>query len=332
MTKEEKNARRRELYAERKDSALRKKCTALIVKVLEDNGYHIENLNECDGYFIFDFGGNSVNTFHLKEIPKWKFGLWWTILDEEDGRYISAELFTQFEKDIDKFKPSRSTFLETMRFKLNKSGCDLYEYDGYDPFEDFYEYSIKPMLDFIKRHPYRAWARSMTWDYEKYRIPWTGLKCWYKYVDNLVYHKKKDWFQDWADRKLLRFFKKEVLCFFNNAGIYEYENISPKYDMYAPLSENKEMFNRRGLYGVFLTEREIEEFKKCDSERLRMWAKMSPKLKKKFDDKKKKFERISRIIGVGYYFPEIDDTITIVNKKAYDEIKSGDSEIKDVML
>ena len=326
LTKEEKLERSRKRRIEKKQSALFKECTDKFLKTLEDNGYHAIDLYRSSGYFIFNFGGNSVNTFWIKEVPGWRFGLWWTKVDKENGSYLSAEFFTQFEKDIDKFKPSRSTLLETKNFKLDKYGWKLFDYGKdsiYEPFKEYYDLDIKDMLKFLKEHPYRAWARSCTWEYDKYRVPWTGFKCWRKYVKNLWYHKKSSWFQNWADKKLLKWFEKKVFWILNDWGVYKHKNLSPAYEIYAPLTTNKEMFGKRGLYGLFLSKDEIEPFKNSGKEKLVKWAEESPKLEAKFKKKRKRLDKLSRFLGIWYY-PEVDDSVIILNKKGYEAFKNGD--------
>ena len=70
-----------------------------------------------NGYFILEFGKNSVVHFKIKETPGWLYGIWWDMPEDyEDHQthkketpvYIEGCLFGQYEDNIDKFKPSAS--------------------------------------------------------------------------------------------------------------------------------------------------------------------------------------------------------------------------------
>ena len=68
-----------------------------------------------NGYFIIEYGEDSVCTFKIKEIPDFTFGIWMSSnvdLNYYDKSYQESKLilFTQPTINIDKFKPSRSSF------------------------------------------------------------------------------------------------------------------------------------------------------------------------------------------------------------------------------
>lgn len=84
------------------------------------------DITYLDGYFIFGHGTNSVIHFYVKEAPGWKFGLWWKTKkkfesEEIDTDAINAEFFAQYEEEIDKFKPSASTFAEDFTWVLKET-------------------------------------------------------------------------------------------------------------------------------------------------------------------------------------------------------------------
>ncbi len=90
-----------------------------------------------DGYFIFAFGTNSVVHFHVKEAPGWLFGIWWKPVELCETREagtkpnyhndrIHCDFFAQYEEDIDKFKPSYSTFAESFIWWLDASSNSNY--------------------------------------------------------------------------------------------------------------------------------------------------------------------------------------------------------------
>lgn len=103
-------------------SELYKKATKLLFKrISKEIGMtlHYKDVEYLDGYFIFGYGTNSVVHFHVKEMPGWLCGIWWSPKEakdhtEENPKYekdvLSCNLFAQYESEIDKFKPSASMF------------------------------------------------------------------------------------------------------------------------------------------------------------------------------------------------------------------------------
>lgn len=70
--------------------------------------YKVTDIERGDGYFIFNFGDNSVVHFRIKKLPGWKFGMWFSYNPKSKDK-ILCEWFCQQDLWIDKFKPSRST-------------------------------------------------------------------------------------------------------------------------------------------------------------------------------------------------------------------------------
>ena len=136
---------------------------------LEANGFHPIDVEFGNGYFIFEHGKDMVVHFHIKELKGWKFGIWWNTDGEKE-----FDFFTQYERDIDKFKPSAST--------LKIEDCEL---------DDWNMKFVMQVCRFIKKHPYRAWAIDQTWKNDIwewddlkgcFRVYW---KTWWK--DSVLY-------------------------------------------------------------------------------------------------------------------------------------------------
>jgi len=70
-----------------------------------NNKLTIYNESWRSGYFVFELGDDSVVHFKVKELRGWLFGLFFGSEEKKD------ELFAQPINNIDKFKPSRSTFV-----------------------------------------------------------------------------------------------------------------------------------------------------------------------------------------------------------------------------
>ena len=128
--------------------------------VKDDIEFHFEDISFGDGYFIFAHGTNSVIHFHVKETPGWLYGLWWYPIKadeytEENKLYradkLSMSLFVQYEDEIDKFKPSASTFVVEGEFYFDKK-----YYTG-----DIERFAR--IMKFIHNEPYLAFYREMTY-------------------------------------------------------------------------------------------------------------------------------------------------------------------------
>lgn len=94
-----------------------------------------------DGYFIFEFGEDTVCHFRVKELKNWLFGIWCDETETPDEYKIS--LFGEHENYIDKFKPTRTAI--SYSFILDLSKIDDY-------ISEIYQFSEQ--LINIKTHPY----------------------------------------------------------------------------------------------------------------------------------------------------------------------------------
>ena len=101
------------------------------VKEIQDSlpSITFENVEYGSGYFIFDFGVNKVVHFNVKEIPGWKFGIWWgePKLEQDTVSHnpyirVSYEMFAQYETAINKFKPEASNISTSCDCTFNSEG------------------------------------------------------------------------------------------------------------------------------------------------------------------------------------------------------------------
>lgn len=165
------------VYKQATDKAF--ECLKNFLELYHDFNITIEDVEYLDGYFIFGTGTNSVVHFHIKETPSWKYGIWWEPVEtkestEENPMYetnrLRCRIFTQYEEEIDKFKPSASVFVEECDFFLG----DTPNYDIWDFAKDIKFIHDEPYLAFYRevhytnfnhKHITRAKAKSF---YEKY--------------------------------------------------------------------------------------------------------------------------------------------------------------------
>ena len=139
----------------------------------------ITDVEYLDGYFIFGTGTNSVVHFHIDSTPGWKYGIWWSPTPDkskstEDSTVyksdmISCQIFTQYEDEIDKFKPTASTFHEEFDISLDS------KYIGWG-FNEFCD-----DIEFIHKEPYLAFYREMTYtNFNKEHITRAKAKSYFE--------------------------------------------------------------------------------------------------------------------------------------------------------
>lgn len=144
-----------------------------VLKEINAMGFHTKDVQYGNGYFLFEGDDNSVCHFHIKELKGFKFALWTTNGFDDIEKQIkengvgwtwanSLEIdprsdvvfFTQYERDLDKFKPSRSGFVYGLYLdsweEENDNGVvekvtRWRELDG-----------IEAILKYMKNHYYKA--------------------------------------------------------------------------------------------------------------------------------------------------------------------------------
>lgn len=211
-----------------------KEYFTVLSKELAENGFHISTKSFGDGYFIFDMGEDSVCHFFIKEIPNWKFGLWFTFSKDEESKnqIISAEIFTRHTDDLDKFKPSRSFYTAKEIFKTDTNSNDNCFYS------DTIEYTIG-LCKLIKHYPIMTYLTSyyggwncinnhMLGTYIRIRFSEKkyAIKRWYNDVFKFNINYIKIWFM----RKFLLSFPdiESIEIIDNNHGDWI---TTPRYDM-----------------------------------------------------------------------------------------------------
>lgn len=208
-----------------------KRSTELFIDKMKEEGITIIDVDYQDGYFIFGTGTNSVVHFHIKECPKWKFGIWYKAEEDSElkSTLIVGSLFAQHEDYIDKFKPSHSNFNETFKVRFND------EYPSGIILDDYDDDSVE-MIHYIKRYPNLAFYYHMSyWDKYKYV---SRLQAW-KYRMSFILREKSEQHRGkvyvrkitrWFNKQAKKFVKKYPECSY---GIQDCgDNISPRYDPY----------------------------------------------------------------------------------------------------
>lgn len=195
----------------------------------------IEKIEYLDGYFIFGMGTNSVIHFTVKEAPGWLFGIWYSV---DKNNRVSLECFGQYEMNIDKFKPSRSSFCAELR--LSDDPLNL---------EGLYLYNLVEMLGFIIYEPALAYCRdAYGWDYNAEYHSRKEAQC--TMARDIHKEELRKAFKEYAAQKQLEFFRnlfREGIAHGEVAFDAE-ELTSPKYSVYFKALPDEET----GCFGGLL--------------------------------------------------------------------------------
>lgn len=214
--------------------------------------------------------------FRIKECPGWLFGAW---CFGEPSEKQTVNYFCQYEKDINKFKPSYSNIKQDITVYYNDNWLSGYEY-------------IENSIEFIRKHPIRAW-------HEDYYGDMAG--CRYvsniKVISDWIKHKlkcfKSSTITSLCDKLAIRFVRKNIYPNIriqieeympNDYKIYirdEGEDVAPRYSVMVEAKHIDDKYI--GHYGWFDEENEKLEHK---------WRKFT-----------KKTQKIAKFFNVYWYVP-----------------------------
>lgn len=140
------------------------------------------------------------NNFIIKECTNWLFGL--NCYDEDDDNIKKTlSYFCQHKQNCRKFNPSWSYI------KKDITVYDI-DYNGIDCIEGI-DYIINS-LDFICKHPIRAWAE----DYYGYMtncVYASSYKIFFQWIKYRMHEGKVGFIQDTLNKALLRWFKRNIV-------------------------------------------------------------------------------------------------------------------------
>lgn len=213
------------------------------LKSIEDIGYHVQDVNTGNTYFVYQGEDDSICHFHIKEIPGFLFAFWVT------GRFNKLEervewcnsldidtkseliFFTQYERDLDKFKPSRSGFVMGIYRQAWEEENDKGEIVDIEDWSNFYE--IDAILKYMKKHRIRSveYAGCQTryiWEDDR-----SGFRIFIQFIHDWCYEYKSR-FKEWRKyKKAIRVSKKYMkkLKTFNYIIRDEGECVHPRIDI-----------------------------------------------------------------------------------------------------
>lgn len=224
-----------------------KEKTEELFKNLE---YTVQNVEYLDGYFIFNFGENSVVHFKLKECPGWLFAIWWKV----EKKKISGIFFTQYEIDIDKFKPTTSVI---------KHDVNIGDY-----------YEINATLRFIHDEPELAWYRSLNMlDFNTTHV--TRKKAKFDYKKHVEYHYKSIAVEKEYNDAMIKYAIENFAPLYNKLKIIDRgENVLPRF----MICVNVDGLEKGYFYDIFETKKAKEIFNEFDKN-------LKKHLEEKYNDK-----------------------------------------------
>ena len=176
------------------------------LKSQQPKPYTITTEDYGNGYFIFDYGPNTVVHFRLKETPGWLYGIWWELqINTEDEVSIIGKFFAQYENEIDKFKPSTSYYVCDMKVIMAADGSVCLD-----------EGEVVSIINFIRDYPYRAWYGNINFNDDV-----SNLKAWRRYQKRQRWHRKKERLQRHVYKDACKFAKvaSRLLSYTNNITV-----------------------------------------------------------------------------------------------------------------
>ena len=221
----------------------------------EDPGlFHVKDLEYADGYFIFGFGTNSCISFHCEEAPGWLFGIWWSPLKandwtEENESYrkdaIRCEFFVQYEKEIDKFKPTASTYVYDFEYQLGDFAANWWSF-----------VKVTEIIKWLIKEPMLAWYREIHYtDYNVEHV--TREEAAEAFRKNQEWHETKERLTKENNQKMIDTVKYIFKPFFDEGKAFIQdmgENCSPRYELIVHnywKDEKGDESSEDGCFGMF---------------------------------------------------------------------------------
>lgn len=198
----------------------RKLIESLFKQIEKELGYHIVDKQFGNCYFIVESKEpDTICHFHIKELPGYLFGIWnicrYDTIQYEvennlslwsDNLHISSKseliFFTQYEKEVDKFKPSRSGMVTGLRRITYKEDNKLITEWDID--------ELEAVLNYMKKHKYKAYVNIYNENKFVYK-EYSSFKCfrsyyrhkWNKFTTNIKNNLKLK-IQIYKSKKLIK--------------------------------------------------------------------------------------------------------------------------------
>lgn len=194
----------------------------LFQQIETELGYHIIDKQFGNCYFIIESKEpDTICHFHIKELPGYLFGIWNicrydTIKYElennltlwSDNLHINSKseliFFTQYEKEIDKFKPSRSGMVTGLRrITYEEDNKLITEWDIDE---------LELVLSYMKKHKYKAYVNIYNENKFVYK-EYNSFRCfrtYYRHKFDRVIKTIKDKLQLNKDKRIAKYIVNKI--------------------------------------------------------------------------------------------------------------------------
>lgn len=213
-----------------------RKQTEQIFKELEKCGWHPQNISYGDGYFIFEHGEDMVVHFKVKECKGWLFAIWWDLEDNTEYSF-----FGQFEKEINKFKPTASTFVEE-ELCADKENI-----------ERDVKFYVCPIIKFIAKNPYLAWHYDCGYKkdiWEDYLTPFQARLKYIKY--SIKYYHYYPHLEKKRQKKVKALLEKVGEAHLVNHKVIYEKNCTPCFDLVCDNFKESPVTSKGKFYDLVL--------------------------------------------------------------------------------
>lgn len=187
----------------------------IIGEIEKESVKKVINKEFGNGYFICNFGENTVCTFKMEGAKDWLFGIW--AIPEEDGT-VNVSLFGEHYWCIDKFKPTATKISQSYTLKQDDT-IDELEYKLNDTITTIAQIANYPVITYITNYwdttenPFKMYITE--WCFYKIKLPiisfmkngfnkfliniykvYAELR-WSKYINIDIYDSRKDGVNRW---------------------------------------------------------------------------------------------------------------------------------------
>lgn len=225
----------------KKESANKRLIESLFSQLESEYGYIISNKEYSDTYFVISDEADSICEFEIKQIPGFLFGLWntcrfdtieklvkenkilWSDSMEIDSK-SELVFFTNYKRDIDKFKPSRGGFV----IGLRRTECDT----DNNHINEWELGDLITILDYMRKHPiksaeYTGGQTRYIWEEE------SGIRLFIDFIKEWYYEYKYRFKRNNETRKAIKIAKQltSKLKTYNYYILDNGNNWSPRVDI-----------------------------------------------------------------------------------------------------
>ena len=198
-----------------------------------------------NGYYIFDFGEDSVFHFRIKGIKGWLFGIWCSEKQNEENIY-RISIFGEQDDHIDKFKPTATNISYTFDFDDKEEGHPLYT-------------EILDFIELVKK------IRMQPLICEWFLYNFCGLESFMHFtISNFIYRKFKKPLKKVYNEKLIHWYLKLIRLVY----LIRFKHYGKDFDVIVEKREKgwSPRYDFRVVYGDMDEDKAFELYHKINKE------------------------------------------------------------------